>query len=118
MKKVQYEKAEWRYSSGEKHNDCLFQMPNLTFLWIFFNLINFREKLDALNKLKEARAAEAEKKRIELEKKRKIEEEEAKKQLEVKRQEEEAEKKRRAAFEAEEKRRKEEDEKAKAVNKD
>ena len=65
--------------------------------------------------MKEARAAEAEKKRIELEKKRKIEEEEAKKQLEIKRQEEEAEKKRRAAFEAEEKRRKEEDEKAKAV---
>ena len=65
--------------------------------------------------MKEARAAEAEKKRIELEKKRKIEEEEAKKLLEIKRQEEEAEKKRRAAFEAEEKRRKEEDEKAKAV---
>ena len=82
---------------------------------ITYILKKFREKLDALNKLKEARAAEAEKKRIELEKKRKIEEEEAKKQLEIKRQEEEAEKKRRAAFEAEEKRRKEEDEKAKAV---
>ena len=68
-----------------------------------------------MNKLKEARAAEAEQKRLELEKKRKREEEEAKKALELKKQQEEEEKKRKAALEAEEKKRREEDARAKEV---
>ena len=69
-----------------------------------------------MNKLKEARAAEAEQKRMELEKKRKREEEEAKKALELKKQQEEEEKKRKAALEAEEKKRREEDARAKEVS--